>query len=46
MLCYINIAVAQFEDLKQKYNEELVKRKKLYNQVQEAKGKFLLLIWT
>ncbi|KAD4584676.1 hypothetical protein R6Q59_036491 [Mikania micrantha] len=30
--------VAQFEDLKQKYNEELLKRRKLYNQVQEAKG--------
>lgn len=38
MLSAIQTQVTQFEDLKQKYNEELAKRKKLYNQVQEAKG--------
>ncbi|KZV52020.1 hypothetical protein F511_10240, partial [Dorcoceras hygrometricum] len=31
-------AVTQCEDLKMKYNEEQLKRRKLYNQVQEAKG--------
>lgn len=31
-------AVEECEDLKVKYNEEQVKRRKLYNQVQEAKG--------
>lgn len=30
--------VAQCEDLKLKYIEEQTKRKKLYNQIQEAKG--------
>ncbi|XP_052202442.1 kinesin-like protein KIN-14R isoform X2 [Diospyros lotus] len=30
--------VAQCNDLKLKYNEEQVKRKQLYNQIQEAKG--------
>ncbi|XP_073034581.1 kinesin-like protein KIN-14R isoform X1 [Primulina eburnea] len=30
--------VTQCEDLKMKYNEEQLKRRKLYNQVQEAKG--------
>nr|GEX34668.1 kinesin-like protein KIN-14R [Tanacetum cinerariifolium] len=38
MLSAIQTQVTQFEDLKRKYNEELAKRKKLYNQVQEAKG--------
>jgi kinesin family protein C2/C3 len=33
-------AVAQCEDLKVKYNEEQAKRKKLFNEVQEAKGTF------
>ncbi|KVG42624.1 Kinesin-like protein KIFC3, partial [Cynara cardunculus var. scolymus] len=40
MISAIQGQVAQCEDLKQKYNEELVKRRKLYNQIQEAKGKF------
>lgn len=30
--------VAECEDLKVKYNEEQAKRKKLFNEVQEAKG--------
>ncbi|ONK73657.1 uncharacterized protein A4U43_C04F33910 [Asparagus officinalis] len=34
----VQALVAQCEDLKMKYNEELTKRKKLYNQVQESKG--------
>ncbi|KAI3685800.1 hypothetical protein L6452_35058 [Arctium lappa] len=38
MISAIQRQVAQCEDLKQKYNEELVKRRKLYNQIQEAKG--------
>lgn len=33
-------AVAQCEDLKIKYNEEQAIRKKLFNEVQEAKGVF------
>ena len=33
--------VAQCEDLKVKYSEEQAKRKKLFNEVQEAKGNFL-----
>jgi hypothetical protein len=32
------IAVAHYEDLKLKYYEEMDKRKKLYNIVQETKG--------
>lgn len=32
------LAVTLCEDLKIKYSEEIAKRKKLYNQVQEAKG--------
>ncbi|CAM8879294.1 unnamed protein product [Rhodiola kirilowii] len=38
MVSAVQSLVAQCEDLKLKYNEELAKRKKLYNQVQEAKG--------
>ncbi|CAM8907686.1 unnamed protein product [Rhodiola kirilowii] len=38
MVSAVQGLVAQCEDLKVKYNEELTKRKKLYNQVQEAKG--------
>uniref|UniRef100_A0A7N0T4S7 Kinesin motor domain-containing protein n=1 Tax=Kalanchoe fedtschenkoi TaxID=63787 RepID=A0A7N0T4S7_KALFE len=38
MVSAVQGLVAQCEDLKLKYNEELTKRKKLYNQVQEAKG--------
>ena len=34
------LAVAQCEDFKMKYIEEQTKRKKLYNQVQDAKGMF------
>lgn len=34
-------AVKQCEDLKMKYYEEQAKRKKLFNEVQEAKGMFL-----
>lgn len=37
---WYNHAVAQCEDLKVKYNEEQAKRKKLFNEVQEAKGFF------
>jgi len=33
-----NLSVAQCDDLRMKYNEELAKRKKLYNEVQESKG--------
>ena len=35
-----HFAVSQCEDLKVKYSEEQTKRRKLYNQVQEAKGMF------
>ncbi|XP_059644265.1 kinesin-like protein KIN-14R [Cornus florida] len=38
MVFAVQALVAQCEDLKVKYNEEQVKRRKLYNQVQEAKG--------
>ncbi|XP_072988679.1 kinesin-like protein KIN-14E [Typha latifolia] len=38
MIVAVQALVAQCEDLKLKYNEEMAKRKKLYNQVQEAKG--------
>lgn len=39
MLCNIDqFAVEQCEDFKVKYNEEQMKRRKLYNQVQETKG--------
>ncbi|OUZ99765.1 Kinesin [Macleaya cordata] len=38
MVCAVQALVAQCEDLKGKYMEEQAKRKKLYNQVQEAKG--------
>ena len=31
-------AVKQCEDLKVKYNDEMTQRKKLFNEVQEAKG--------
>lgn len=34
-----DFAVAQCEDLKVKYSEEQAKRKELYNQIQETKGK-------
>ena len=34
------IAVAKCEDLKIKYNEEMAKRKKLHNIVQETKGAY------
>jgi len=33
-------AVKQCEDLKVKYNEEQAKRRKLFNEVQDAKGMF------
>lgn len=36
--------VAQCEDLKIKYSEEQAKRKKLFNEVQEAKGTFSILL--
>lgn len=39
-IIFFFIAVAQCEDLKLKYSEEHVKRKKLYNQIQEARGTF------
>ncbi|XP_038977497.1 kinesin-like protein KIN-14E [Phoenix dactylifera] len=38
MIIAVQTLVAQCEDLKIKYSEEIAKRKKLYNQVQEAKG--------
>ncbi|XP_010254592.1 PREDICTED: kinesin-like protein KIF3B isoform X2 [Nelumbo nucifera] len=38
MVFAVQALVAQCEDLKMKYSEEQAKRKKLYNQVQEAKG--------
>ncbi|XP_077233526.1 di-glucose binding protein with Kinesin motor domain-containing protein isoform X2 [Tasmannia lanceolata] len=38
MIFAVQALVAQCEELKIKYNEEMVKRKKLYNQVQETKG--------
>lgn len=36
------LPVAQCEEFKQKYIEEQKKRKKLFNEVQEAKGMFIL----
>lgn len=36
-------AVAECDDLKLKYSEEQEKRKKLYNQIQEAKGNLFYL---
>ncbi|KAF7134996.1 hypothetical protein RHSIM_Rhsim08G0017900 [Rhododendron simsii] len=38
MVFAVQSLVSQCEDLKVKYNEEHAKRRKLYNQVQEAKG--------
>ncbi|KAK4480130.1 hypothetical protein RD792_013187 [Penstemon davidsonii] len=38
MVFAVQALVEQCEDLKVKYNEEQIKRRKLYNQVQEAKG--------
>ncbi|KAJ0971087.1 hypothetical protein J5N97_019046 [Dioscorea zingiberensis] len=38
MLTGVETLVAQCEDLKIKYSEELARRKRLYNQVQEMKG--------
>ncbi|XP_062100705.1 kinesin-like protein KIN-14R isoform X2 [Humulus lupulus] len=38
MVCAVQALVAQCEDLKMKYSEEQAKRKKLFNEVQEAKG--------
>ncbi|KAL9450117.1 hypothetical protein AB3S75_011945 [Citrus x aurantiifolia] len=38
MVSTIQVLVAQYDDLKLKFSEEQAKRKKLYNQVQEAKG--------
>ncbi|KAK9284924.1 hypothetical protein L1049_024105 [Liquidambar formosana] len=38
MVYAVQTLVAQCEDLKVKYSEEQAKRRKLYNQVQEAKG--------
>ncbi|XP_020083974.1 kinesin-like protein KIN-14E isoform X2 [Ananas comosus] len=38
MIFAVQSLVAQCEDLKFKYNEEMARRKKLYNQVQETKG--------
>ncbi|XP_078435489.1 di-glucose binding protein with Kinesin motor domain-containing protein [Wolffia australiana] len=38
MIAGVQALVTQCEDLKIKYSEELCKRRKLYNQVQEAKG--------
>ncbi|KAG8383643.1 hypothetical protein BUALT_Bualt04G0035300 [Buddleja alternifolia] len=38
MVFAVQTLVEQCEDLKVKYNEEQMKRRKLYNQVQEAKG--------
>ncbi|KAL1315700.1 kinesin-like protein KIN-14R isoform X1 [Arachis hypogaea] len=38
MVFAVQELVKQCEDLKVKYNEEMIKRKKLFNEVQEAKG--------
>ncbi|KAM0935133.1 putative minus-end-directed kinesin ATPase [Dioscorea sansibarensis] len=38
MLIGVETLVAQCEDLKSKYGDELARRKRLYNQVQEMKG--------
>ncbi|XP_042451782.1 kinesin-like protein KIN-14E isoform X1 [Zingiber officinale] len=38
MTIAIQALVAQSEDLKVKYNEEMIKRKRLFNQLQETKG--------
>nr|XP_010919436.1 kinesin-like protein KIN-14E [Elaeis guineensis] len=38
MIIAVQTLVTQCEDLKIKYSEEIAKRKKLYNQVQDAKG--------
>ncbi|XP_042393559.1 kinesin-like protein KIN-14E isoform X3 [Zingiber officinale] len=38
MITAIQALVAQSEDLKVKYNEEMGKRKRLFNQLQESKG--------
>ncbi|KDP41503.1 hypothetical protein JCGZ_15910 [Jatropha curcas] len=38
MIFAVQALVAQCDDLKLKFNEEQVKRKKLFNEVQEAKG--------
>ncbi|XAR62064.1 Minus-end-directed kinesin ATPase [Bertholletia excelsa] len=38
MVTAVQVLVAQCNDLKLKYREEQVKRKQLYNQIQEAKG--------
>ncbi|XP_073102043.1 kinesin-like protein KIN-14E isoform X2 [Elaeis guineensis] len=38
MIIAVQTLVTQCEDLKIKYSEEIAKRKKLYNQVQETKG--------
>ncbi|XP_059631235.1 kinesin-like protein KIN-14R isoform X2 [Cornus florida] len=38
MIFAVQALVAECDDLKLKYNEEQGKRKKLYNQIQEAKG--------
>ncbi|XP_038982528.1 kinesin-like protein KIN-14E isoform X2 [Phoenix dactylifera] len=38
MIIAVRTLVTQCEDLKIKYSEEIAKRKKLYNQVQETKG--------
>lgn len=40
-MCF-RFPVVQCEEFKQKYTEEQKKRKKLFNEVQEAKGMFLL----
>ncbi|KAF8411339.1 hypothetical protein HHK36_003886 [Tetracentron sinense] len=40
MVFAVQALVAQCDDLKMKYNEEQAMRKKLYNEVQEAKGMF------
>ncbi|XWS29612.1 hypothetical protein CRYUN_Cryun24cG0044100 [Craigia yunnanensis] len=39
MVTGVQALVAQCEDLKMKYSEEQAKRKELYNQIQETKGK-------
>ncbi|XVE55630.1 hypothetical protein DITRI_Ditri03aG0174100 [Diplodiscus trichospermus] len=38
MICAVQALVAQCEDLKLKFNEEQAMRKKLHNQIEEAKG--------
>ncbi|KAK4356322.1 hypothetical protein RND71_025293 [Anisodus tanguticus] len=38
MIFAVQSLVEQYEDLKMKYNEEQAKRRKLFNEVQEAKG--------